>query len=180
MRLIMLDRDGVLNENPPNYVKNPDELIAIPGSAAAVARLNNAGMRVVLCTNQSAVGRGIIDMAMLERIHDKLRDLLATAGARLDHILVAPDAPWAATPRRKPGNGMLREAMSRFQVAPAQAVFIGDSLSDLQAAASAGCHRMLVRTGHGRDTQAAGLPRDVLPVGVHETLADAVEALLTA
>ena len=106
--------------------------------------------------------------------------LLATAGARLDHILVAPDAPWAATPRRKPGNGMLREAMSHFQVAPAQAVFIGDSLSDLQAAASAGCHRMLVRTGHGRDTQAAGLPRDVLPVGVHETLADAVEALLTA
>lgn len=176
--LVLLDRDGVLNHDRADYVKSPGELVMIDGAAAAVRRLNEAGHQVVVCTNQSCVGRGVIDLAMLERIHGRLRDELARAGARLDHILVAPDAPEAPTDRRKPGAGMLREAMLRYNCAAAATVMIGDSLRDLQAAAAVGCRRILVRTGHGATTQAAGIPAAVLPVAVHADLAAAVAALL--
>lgn len=177
-KLVLLDRDGVLNQDRPDYVKHPGELVMIPGSAAAVARLNRAGMLVAVCTNQSCVGRGIIAPEMLDRIHDTLRDHLAAAGARLDLLLVAPDAPEGATDRRKPGPGMLREALAQFRIAPHDAVMIGDNLVDLQAAASAGVARILVRTGKGAAMQARGLPAAVLPVAVRVDLADAVDRLL--
>lgn len=180
MRLVLLDRDGVLNEDRPQSVRTPGDLVLLPRAAEAVARLNRAGMRVVVVTNQSIVGRGIIDGAMLDRIHDRLRDELARAGARLDAILVAPDAPDAPTARRKPGDAMLREAMDRFGAIGGETAMIGDALRDLEAAASVGCRRILVRTGKGRATQAAGLPAHVLPVAVHEDLWSAVDALLAA
>jgi D-glycero-D-manno-heptose 1,7-bisphosphate phosphatase len=176
--LALLDRDGVLNEDRPDFVKTPDELRLIAGAAEAVARLNRAGWRVAVCTNQSCVGRGIVRADMLERIHDRLREQLARAGARLDALYVAPDAPSAPTEMRKPRPGMLRRALAELNHAPDQAVMIGDSLRDLEAAATAGCRRILVRTGQGRATQAAGLPAHVLPVAVHDTLAAAVDALL--
>ena len=176
--LIILDRDGVLNEERSGFVKNPGELVMIAGAAAAVRRLNDAGHRVVVCTNQSAVGRGIIDLAMLERIHGKLRDELAAFGARLDDILFCADPPWAATDRRKPGPGMLREAMQQCRIPADQSVTIGDSLRDLEAGLAAGCRRILVRTGNGAALQAAGIPPQVLPVAVHADLAEAVAALL--
>ncbi len=176
--LVVLDRDGVLNEERGDFVKSPGELRLLEGAGKAVARLNAAGHRVVVCTNQSCVGRGIIDGGMLERIHAALKDGLRAAGARLDDIFVAPDAPWSASERRKPGPGMFREAMTKHRASAADTVAIGDSLSDLQAAASAGCRRILVRTGKGRATQARGLPPDVLPVAVYEDLAAAVDHLL--
>lgn len=177
--LILLDRDGVLNRDyPDDYVKSPDELVLLPGAAEAVARLNARGWPVAICTNQACIGKGIIDAAMLGRIHDRLRGELAAAGARIDAIFFAPDPPWAATDRRKPGPGMLREAMAQFRAGPAATVFIGDSLTDLQAAAAAGCRRMLVRTGKGAQTQAAGIPPGLLPVTVAEDLADAAGRLL--
>jgi len=178
MRLILLDRDGVLNLDRADSVKSPAELVMLPGAAAAVARLNQAGRLVVVCSNQSVVGRGIIDEAMLAHIHDKLRDELARAGARLDALLHCPDHPQQPGPRRKPAPGMLREAMTRFRVAAAESVMIGDSLVDLQAAAAAGCARVLLRSGKGRATQAAGLPRELLPVAIHEDLAGWVAAHL--
>jgi D-glycero-D-manno-heptose 1,7-bisphosphate phosphatase len=176
--LVLLDRDGVLNENRADYVKSPAELRAIPGAAEAVARLNAAGHRVVVCTQQSAVGKGIIDRAMLERIHAALAELLRSGGARLDGILAATEPPGDPSPRLKPRPGMLLEAMTRYGATPAETVFIGDSLRDLQAAAAAGCRRILVRTGNGAKTQAAGLPADVLPVEVANDLAAAVDRLL--
>jgi D-glycero-D-manno-heptose 1,7-bisphosphate phosphatase len=176
--LILLDRDGVLNRHRPDFVKSPAELELIPGAAAAVARLNRAGHHVVVCTNQSCIGRGIIDMTMLERIHACLREALAAAGAHLDDILVAPDPPWAATAWRKPAPGMLREAMRRQRAAPADTVYVGDTLTDLQAAAAAGCRRILVRTGEGAETQARGLPPELLPVEVCADLAEAAGRLL--
>jgi D-glycero-D-manno-heptose 1,7-bisphosphate phosphatase len=176
--LVLLDRDGVLNADRADYVKSPAELVMLQGAAAAVAQLNAAGLRVALCTNQSVVGRGIISAAMLDRIHDALRDHLARAGARLDAVFACTDAPGPFSTHRKPAPGMLLDALRRFRVAPADAVMIGDSLRDLDAAASAGTARMLVRTGHGAATQAAGLPARVLPVGVHADLAAAVSALL--
>lgn len=178
MRLVLLDRDGVLNQDSSEYVKNPGELHMIPGSARAVARLNRAGLKVAVCTNQSAVGRGIFDLAMLERIHQKLREELAREGASIDEIFFCPDPPWAATRRRKPGPGMLEEALRRFSASPHDTPMIGDNRPDLEAAAALGCPRHLVRTGHGAKVQAAGLPPAVLPVRVHDDLAAAVTALL--
>jgi D-glycero-D-manno-heptose 1,7-bisphosphate phosphatase len=178
MRLVLLDRDGVLNADRPDSVKSPAELQLLPGAAAAVRRLNEAGRLVVVCTNQGVVGRGIIDEPLLDRIHDKLRAELAQAGGHLDGLIHCPDSPERPGPRRKPAPGMLREAMARFGVPAAETVMIGDALVDLQAAAAAGCRRLLVRTGKGRATQAAGIPAELLPVAVHEDLAAAVDALL--
>ena len=177
-RLVLLDRDGVLNVDRPDSVRNPAELEMIEGSAAAVARLNAASIRVAVCTNQSVVGRGIIGPDMLERIHEALRDRLARQGARLDAIFACTDPPDRTTARRKPEPGMLLEALQRFGAVAAETPMIGDDLRDLEAAQKAGCRRVLVRTGKGASVQAAGVPHRVLPVAVHADLAAAVEAYL--
>ena len=176
MKLVLLDRDGVLNEDRPDYVKNPGELVMLPGAAKAVARLNAAGFTIAICTNQAGIAKGIFDEAMLARIHAKLRDELAREGASLDAIFHCPDAH--ASPRRKPEPGMLLDAIRQFRAEAAQTPFVGDNLRDLQAATKAGCPRHLVRTGHGAKIQAAGIPAEVLPVRVHADLAAAVDALL--
>ncbi len=176
--LVMLDRDGVLNEDRADFVKHPGELVMVPGAAEAVARLNQAGHLVAVVTNQSAVGRGVISSDMLARIHENLRDRLARAGARLDALEICTDAPWAAGPRRKPAPGMLAETLRRFSMSAAESVMIGDSLRDLEAAAALGVRRILVRTGKGALTQAKGLPANILPVSVYDDLGGAVAALL--
>ncbi len=176
--LVLLDRDGVLNLEREDFVKSPDELAMIDGAAEAVARLNEAGWRVAVVTNQSVVGRGLIDEDMLSRIHDELRRRLARSGGRLDGIFHCPDPPWAASEFRKPNPGMLRQALGRFRAEAAATPLIGDSLRDLEAAAALGCPRILVRTGNGAATQAAGLPRRLLPVRVHDDLAAATDVLL--
>ena len=176
--LVLLDRDGVLNEDRADFVRHPGELVMIPGAAEAVARLNAAGHLVAVVTNQSVVGRGLINEAMLDRIHDALRDHLARAGARLDALVACTDAPWAAGPRRKPQPGMLSEILRRFRMSPGDAVMIGDSLSDLEAAAALDMRRILVRTGKGALTQGKGLPATLLPVSIYDNLGRAVDALL--
>lgn len=178
MRLVLLDRDGVLNEDRPDYIKSPTEVVMIPGSAEAVARLNRAGVKVALCTNQSAVGRGIIGLERLEQIHAHIRTLLAREGARIDAIFFCPHAPWDRCGCRKPAAGLLSEALRRFGTDPADTPMIGDTLRDLQAAKALGCPRHLVRSGNGAKTQAEGVPHDVLPVAVHDNLAAAVSAIL--
>ena len=176
--LILLDRDGVLNQDREDFIKSPDELIMIPGSAEAVARLNQAGHIVAVVSNQSGVGRGLFDEDMLARIHDKLRDELSAKGGHLDAIFYCCDAPWEATERRKPRPGMIREALTRFPTPIDACVLIGDSLRDLQAAASMDMRRILVRTGNGAATQSKGLAQDVLPVDVYEDLNAVVNAVL--
>lgn len=176
--LILLDRDGVLNEDRADYVKSPAEFVPIAGIGPAIASFNARGWPVVLCTNQACIGKGIIDEAMLGRIHDHLRDHIAASGARIDHILFAPDPPWAQTDRRKPGPGMPREAMAMFRHAPADTVFIGDTDTDMQAAKAAGCRRILVRSGKGAAALAKGLSDSALPVAVFDNLAEAAERLL--
>jgi D-glycero-D-manno-heptose 1,7-bisphosphate phosphatase len=176
--LVLLDRDGVLNVDRADYVRTPGQLEMVAGAAEAVARLNAAGIRVAVCTNQSVVGRGIIPAEMLARIHDELRTRLAARAARIDALFACTDAPGPPSTHRKPAPGMLLDALRQFRVRPERAVMIGDSLRDLQAAAAAGVARILVRTGHGAATQAAGLPREILPVAVHEDLAAAVGGLL--
>lgn len=178
MKLVMLDRDGVLNEDRADTVKHPGELIMIAGAGEAVAALNRAGVKVAVVSNQSAVGRGIISAEMLERIHDKLRQSLYAHGARIDLLLTCTDAPGRDSPRRKPQPGMLREALEHFRVAREEAVMIGDQLSDLAAARAAGVMPILVRTGKGAQLLAQGLPQDILPVSVYDSLQAAVESLL--
>ena len=176
--LVLLDRDGVLNVEPADWVKSSDELVMIEGAAEAVARLNAAGHRVVVVTNQSVVGRGIIDQATLESIHDRLRTRLAEARAHVDEIISCFDPPWAATARRKPGPAMLCEALARCNAVAETTPLIGDALTDLEAASAAGCQRILVRTGKGRQTESMGLPEHVLPVSVFDHLAAAIDGLL--
>lgn len=175
----MLDRDGVLTLERGDYVKHPGELQLLPGSAEAVARLNAAGIKTALVTNQSVVGRGIISAEMLARIHEKLRAELAAAGARLDLLLTCTDPPWAASDRRKPGPGMLREAMTHFRAGPHEAVMIGDQLADLRAAQAAQVRAILVRTGKGAEVLASGLPQDIFRIGVYDSLAAAAETLIS-
>ena len=177
-RLALLDRDGVINVDRRDSVKSLDELALIPGSAAAIARLNVAGIRVAVVTNQSVVGRGVIPMRQLEAIHQLLAEMLAREGARLDALFVCTDPPGAPSRRRKPQPGMLIEALQRFGARPGETPMIGDDLRDLEAAYAAGCQRVLVRTGKGAATQAAGIPAALLPVSVHADLAAAVDALL--
>ena len=178
--LVLLDRDGVLNEDREDSVKAPEELVFIEGSLVAVATLKRAGHIVVLVTNQSVVGRGIINRDTLDRIHEKLGLALSRAGGRLDDILICPDPPWEASDRRKPGPGMLNEAISRFAARAEETVMIGDDLRDLQAATAAGCQRILVLSGKGRKTLDAGLPDEVQPVTVYDDLAAASDGLLAA
>lgn len=178
MKLVMLDRDGVLIEDRADYVKHPGEVVMIAGAAEACAQLNATGVKVAVVSNQSAVGRGIISSDMLERIHGRLRDELRIRGAKLDLLLTCPDPPWAAGPRRKPEPGMLREALAHFRAGPHEAVMIGDQLSDLKAARAAGVKPVLVRSGKGAETQARGIPQDILPVPVYDSLGQAVQALL--
>jgi len=176
--LVLLDRDGVINHDRTDSVKNPGEFEMIEGSAEAIARLNAGRHQVAVVTNQSILGRGTIDQAMMDRIVDKMTAALARKSAHIDRLYVCPDPPWAATERRKPGAGMLREAMADFAAKPGQTPFVGDALRDLQAAAEIGCPRLLVRTGKGAKTQSDGLPGEVLPVAVYADLRAAVGAIL--
>src|SRR5262249_23364150 len=178
MRLVLLDRDGTLNENRPCFVGTPAELVLLPGAAAALARLNRAGLRVALVTNQAAVGRGLLSESALHEIHRQLAGTLAEAGAHLDLVLIAPDPPEAAGPRRKPGPAMLLEAFAHFQVPASEAVMIGDDLTDIAAAVAAGWARVLVRSGKGTEVEARGLPPELLPVAVTDHLAGAVDLIL--
>jgi D-glycero-D-manno-heptose 1,7-bisphosphate phosphatase len=177
-RLVLLDRDGVLNEDCADHVRNPGQLVMIPRAAAACARLNRAGLKTAIVSNQSGVGQGLLSASMLELIHEKLRAALAAEGAHVDLILTCHEPPWSDHERRKPRPGMLLEAMRHFRVPPEETVMIGDQLRDLQAARAAGVRRLLVRTGKGSELQAKGLSDDILPVAVYDDLYSATDALL--
>ncbi|MEQ1755944.1 MAG: HAD-IIIA family hydrolase [Micropepsaceae bacterium] len=178
MKLALLDRDGVLNEDRTDYVKHPGELVLIPRAAEACARLNSANIKVAIVSNQGGVGKGVFSQEMLNQIHGKLHDELKKAGAKIDLLLTCTEPPWSDHERRKPGPGMLREALTHFRTTPQDAFMVGDQLRDLQAAKALNIRRLLVRTGKGADLQAKGLPDDILPVSVYDDLYAAVEAVL--
>jgi D-glycero-D-manno-heptose 1,7-bisphosphate phosphatase len=156
MKLVLLDRDGVINHDTVEYVKCPEEFVPIDGSIAAIARLHRAGFRVAVCTNQAGVARGYFGLDDLSAIHRKLADLLAAHGARLDGLYYCPHGPDDGCFCRKPRPGMLLAAMSELGRAGEGAVFIGDSARDLEAAEAAGCLPVLVRTGNGARLADAG------------------------
>ena len=176
MKLVILDRDGVINQDSDSFIKSPIEWRPIPGSLEAIARLNHAGYHVVLATNQSGVGRGLFEVSTLNAIHDKMHRALAQIGGRIDAIFFCPHAHDAGCKCRKPLPGLLDEIASRFSVDLKGVPCLGDALRDLQAAAAVGATPMLVLTGKGRKTQEAG----GLPEGtqVFDDLAEAVRAIV--
>jgi D-glycero-D-manno-heptose 1,7-bisphosphate phosphatase len=156
MKLVILDRDGVINQDSDQFIKNTTEWKAIPGSLEAIAKLNHAGYRVVVASNQSGIGRGLLDMGALNAINDKMYRALAQVGGRIDALFYCPHAADANCDCRKPKPGMFIDIAQRFNVDLAGVPSIGDSLRDLQAAAAAGAQPMLVLTGKGARTEAAG------------------------
>jgi len=164
MNLIILDRDGVINYDSEQFIKKPEEWRPIPGSLEASARLNQAGYRVVVATNQSGIGRGLFDMSMLNEIHGKMHKACALVGARIDAVFFCPHAGESMCSCRKPRSGMMEEIAARYSLAKLEGVpVVGDSLRDLQPAAALGAQPYLVLTGKGTKTQAAGgLPEGTL------------------
>ena len=155
-KLIILDRDGVINYDSDHFIKSPAEWLPIPGSLEAIARLNQSGYRVVVATNQSGVGRGLFDMDTLVAIHDKMHKSLAAVGGRLDAIFYCPHAADSKCDCRKPRPGMFERIGAKFNVDLAGVPAVGDSLRDLQAAAAVGARPYLVLTGKGEKTQREG------------------------
>ena len=157
MNLIILDRDGVINYDSDQFIKTPEEWKPIPGSLEAIARLNQADYRVVVATNQSGIGRGLFDMAMLNAIHDKMHKACAQVGARIDAVFYCPHTAESNCHCRKPKSGLLEEIAVRYNLSDLDDVpAVGDSLRDLQCAAASGAQPYLVLTGKGAKTQAAG------------------------
>ncbi|MFA6309929.1 MAG: D-glycero-beta-D-manno-heptose 1,7-bisphosphate 7-phosphatase [Sterolibacterium sp.] len=152
MKLIILDRDGVINFDSDQYIKSPEEWKPIPGSLSAIARLNQKGYRVVVSTNQSGIGRGLFGMDVLNAIHDKMLKAAAQVGARIDAVFFCPHTDADGCECRKPKPGMLQEIAARYNTELDGVPLVGDSLRDLQAAAAIGALPILVLTGKGAKT----------------------------
>jgi D-glycero-D-manno-heptose 1,7-bisphosphate phosphatase len=163
MKLVILDRDGVINRDSANFIKNTNEWIALPGSLEAIALLNQSGFRVAIATNQSGIARGLFDMATLNAINDKMYRALAQIGGRIDAMFYCPHAAEDNCSCRKPKTGMIEDIGRRFSVELSEVYGIGDSLRDLQAFADVGCKPILVRSGKGEETLAGdNLPKNTL------------------
>jgi D-glycero-D-manno-heptose 1,7-bisphosphate phosphatase len=176
MKLVILDRDGVINRDSDHFIKNTTEWKPIPGSLEAIAKLNHAGFRVVVASNQSGIGRGFLDMGALNAINDKMYRVLAQVGGHIDALFYCPHAAEENCDCRKPKPGMFIDIAQRFNVDLAGVPSVGDSLRDLQAAVAAGAQPMLVLTGKGAKTEAAGGLPDGTPV--FADLAEAVRMIV--
>ncbi|MBQ7626918.1 MAG: D-glycero-beta-D-manno-heptose 1,7-bisphosphate 7-phosphatase [Rhodocyclaceae bacterium] len=160
MKLIILDRDGVINHESEHFIKTPEEWRPLAGAPEAIALLTQWGWHVVVATNQSGIGRGLFSMDMLNAINDRMVKTIAQAGGRIDAIFYCPHAQEADCACRKPKPGLMLDIADRFGVDLAEVPVVGDSLRDLQAAKAAGAKPWLVLTGKGQATKEAGkLPR---------------------
>jgi D-glycero-D-manno-heptose 1,7-bisphosphate phosphatase len=167
-KVVVLDRDGVINVDSDAFIKSPDEWVALPGSLEAIARLNQAGYRVAVATNQSGIGRGLFDMNALNAMHLKMHRMAAAVGGRIDAVFFCPHTAQDHCECRKPKPGMLKMIAERFEVDPEDTPVVGDSLRDLQAGATLGFAPHLVLTGKGRKTlEKGGLPEGTI---VHDDL----------
>ena len=151
---IILDRDGVINQDSDHYIKSPDEWIPIPGSLEAIAHLNRRGYWVAVATNQSGIGRGYFSLATLQAMHEKMNNQLARVGGHVDCIVYCPHHPDEDCPCRKPKIGLLTQIEEQLHINLKTAFFVGDTYKDLQASKLAGCQGVLVRTGKGQKTLA--------------------------
>ena len=161
MKLVILDRDGVINEDSDEYIKSVAEWTPIPGSLEAIALLCQAGYQVYIASNQSGIGRGLFDFDALFAIHERLQRAVAEVGGRISGIQFAPEHPDEASEMRKPAPGMLKDLARRLGVNLEGVPFVGDSESDIEAARAAGARPVLVLTGKGERTKNKREPDDV-------------------
>ena len=152
-RLIVLDRDGVINRESSTFIRNPAEWLPLPGSVQAIADLTAAGFEVVVATNQSGVGRGLFTAATLAAIHERMTKTIEAAGGKLAGIFFCPHRPEDNCECRKPRAGLMRQIEAQFGTSLRDQPVIGDSCRDLQAAWAVGARAMLVRTGNGAVTE---------------------------
>lgn len=162
MKLLILDRDGVINEDSDAYIKSVEEWIPIPGSIEAIARLSKAGWTVAIATNQSGIARGYYDIATLDAMHARLRALVTEQGGEVGLIVYCPHGPDEGCDCRKPKPGMLRTIASHYAVDLAGVWFVGDSKGDLEAALADDSQPVLVMTGKGRKTRSGSIPAGTL------------------
>lgn len=163
-QLVILDRDGTINQDRDDYVKSAQEWIPLPGALEAIARLNHAGWHVVVASNQSGLGRGLFDVAALNAMHAKMHKLLMAVGGRIDAVFYCPHSPEEACNCRKPRPGLFEQIGERYSMSLQGVHNVGDSLRDLQAGAAVGCVTHLVHTGKGEKFKGQPLPAD-FPVG---------------
>ncbi len=175
MKLIILDRDGVINEDSDDYIKCVADWHPVPGSLEAIGQLSRAGWKIYVASNQAGIGRGLFDHNDLQAIHTHMRQQLAKYGGRLDGILFAPEHPEHATHMRKPKPGMLEEIGRRTGANLKDVPFVGDSISDIRAALAASARPILVRSGKGRRTETE---HDLSGIAVFDDLASYVRSLL--
>ena len=180
-KLIILGRDGILNEFREDHIKAPEEWVAVPGALEAVSRLNHAGWHVVVATNQSGIGRGMIDMAAVNAVHAHMMRSLQGFGGRIDAVFFCPHTPEDGCDCRKPRPGLMHDIAKRYGIALKQVPMVADTLRDLQAAAAAGCEPHLVLSGRaaglGPD-EVQGILDQVPGSRVHDNLAAFAEHLL--
>lgn len=184
MKLVILDRDGTINEDRDDYVKSPEEWTPVPGALEAIARLNHNGWHTVVASNQSGIGRGLFDMAALNAMHAKMHQMLAKHGGRIDAVFFCPHAPEDGCDCRKPAPGLFRQIGERFGVDLADVPVVGDVLRDLQAGVAVGCEPHLVRSGKAapdrmNDEQLAELCAKLPGTRVHASLDAFAEWLIT-
>jgi len=174
--MIILDRDGVINQDSDDYIKSVDEWIPIPGSLKAIRRLKDAGYLVTVATNQSGIARGYFDEKMLQQIHNKMHGLLAQLDSRLDGVFHCPHGPHDNCACRKPRPGLLLQIAQRFNIDMSATPFVGDTMSDIKAAEAAHARPILVRTGKGETIMQKF--REVINVPVYDDLAHFVDETL--
>ncbi len=181
MKLVILDRDGVINEDSDEYVKSADEWQAIAGSCEAIAHLHQAGWTVAVATNQSGLGRGLFDLDDLEAMHAKMSELVEAAGGVIAGVFYCPHTPDEGCDCRKPRTGLIGAIEHELATSASGAFFVGDSLKDLQAGHTKGCQPLLVKTGKGKRTLAslAGKPQpEFKNLPVFDNLAAAAQYIL--
>lgn len=149
MKLIILDRDGVINYDSAEYIKSPGEWLPIPQSLEAIALLNNIGYTITIATNQSGIGRGYYSHDILKNIHEKMQHALKTVGGVVDSIFYCPHTPGEQCGCRKPKPGLLQQIAEHYDMELSGTAFVGDSYRDIQAARAVGCQPVLVRSGNG-------------------------------
>lgn len=162
MKLLILDRDGVINQDSDAYIKSLEEWIPIPGSIEAIAQLSKAGWTVAIATNQSGIARGYYDLATLDAMHARLRELVAGHGGEVGLIVYCPHGPDEGCACRKPKPGMLKTIASHYAADLAGTWFVGDSKGDLEAALAVDSQPVLVMTGKGQKTRSGSLPAGTL------------------
>jgi D-glycero-D-manno-heptose 1,7-bisphosphate phosphatase len=177
MKLVILDRDGVINYDSDKYIKSPEEWNPIPGSLEAIARLHREGYRIVVASNQSGVARGLYDIDTLMKIHNKMLDAVRAKGGDLDAVFFCPHGPDDDCNCRKPAPGLFREIAERLKIMLNRVYSVGDDERDIVAARAAGARPVLLLTGHGRRTFKRSKQLEGVPI--YDDLAGFAEALLS-